>query len=521
MKTVPQTPEQEAAYKAVLAARPASSSENATADDPKSDNGTIQRLATLSPLDYDRLRESEAERLGVRVATLDKLVAKARATDADDDAGSAVLFDEVEAWHETVNGVELLSDLAATVLRFSIVPKHTDTLVALWIAKTYLMDVVDTSPILAITSPEKRCGKSTLLNTLLELVNRPLLASNITPSAIFRSVEYWKPTLILDEADTFIKGDNEELRGILNCGHTRHTAFIIRTVGDDHEPRRFSTWAAKAIAGIGHLPDTLKDRSLIVELRRKRKGERVERMRYANDDDFLILRRKCQRFADDNRMAIMRARPELPNELNDRAADNWEPLLAIAGIAGGAWPKLALDAALSLAGVEKEAVSANVELLMDIRDIFDTRKVDRISTVDLIEALCDDDEKPWSTWNRGKPISPHQLSKRVREFGAIPSAHRFYGGKVAKGYSKDALIDAFARYIPSETVTPLQPNNDGLSSGFQDSYKDKMLPIEKPLEAPPIKACNGVTVSEGVKGANDAQEVVFKDVGNGLVEVEI
>jgi putative DNA primase/helicase len=79
-------------------------------------------------------------------------------------------------------------------------------------------------------------------------------------------------SLLVDEADSFL-GEKEELRGILNSGHTRDAAYVVRTVGDEHEPRRFSTWAAKAVAMIGHLPDTLADRSIIIPMRRRAPGE--------------------------------------------------------------------------------------------------------------------------------------------------------------------------------------------------------------------------------------------------------
>ena len=129
-----------------------------------------------------------------------------------------------------------------------------------------------------ITAPEKQCGKSQLLTLIGKLSNRPLVASNITTQSLFRVVEAFSPTLLIDEADSFMR-ENEDLRGIINSGHTRQSAFAIRCVGDNHEPTRFSTWGAKAISGIGSLPDTIMDRAIIFNLRRKLPGEEVERLR--------------------------------------------------------------------------------------------------------------------------------------------------------------------------------------------------------------------------------------------------
>jgi putative DNA primase/helicase len=98
-----------------------------------------------------------------------------------------------------------------------------------------------------------RCGKTLLLIVLGALTPRRVFASNITPAGLFRTIEKFQPTLFIDEADTFLR-DNDDLRGLLNCGTTRTTAVIIRPVGDDHEPRAFSTWCAKVVALIGKLP---------------------------------------------------------------------------------------------------------------------------------------------------------------------------------------------------------------------------------------------------------------------------
>jgi putative DNA primase/helicase len=99
----------------------------------------------------------------------------------------------------------------------------------------WVVEAFDISPLLSITSPTKRCGKSTLLDIVALLAPRAVPASNITAASLFRIVEKFSPTLLVDEADTFL-GDNDELRGIINSGHRRSSAFVVRTVGDDHEP---------------------------------------------------------------------------------------------------------------------------------------------------------------------------------------------------------------------------------------------------------------------------------------------
>jgi putative DNA primase/helicase len=256
---------------------------------------------------------------------------------------------------------------------------------------------------------------------------------------------------MVDEADAFMR-DNEELRGILNSGHTRDSAYVVRTVGEDFTPKQFSTWGAKAIAGIGHLADTLMDRAIIFDLRRKMPHEQVERLRYAEPNLFGELASRLCRFTNDHREAVRRARPELPYALHDRAQGNWEPLLAIADVAGGIWPEQARKAALVIsAGSDESNLTLGTELLSDIQEVFETKRIERIATAELIEALCSDDEKPWATYNRGKPVSPRQITKRLREYG-IGSKNVRAGYEVRKGFEKVQFLDVFARYLTPEKI---------------------------------------------------------------------
>jgi putative DNA primase/helicase len=413
----------------------------------ETDDEAVARLAALSPLHYDRIRKDEAKRLGVRSDILDKMVKAER----DGEDVEQTPFDEVEPWPEPISPADLLADIATTIQRFIICDQETAHAAALWAAMTWFIDAVDVAPLAVITAPEKRCGKSQLLFLLGRIVNKPLAASNITPAALFRAIDAWTPTMLIDEADAFAR-DNEELRGLLNCGHTRESAFVVRVVGDDHTPKRFNVWGAKALAGIGHLADTIMDRSIILELKPKLSHERVDRLRHADKGMFLDIQSKLARFADDYSDQVRRCRPSLPDELNDRAQDNWEPLLAIADVAGGAWPEIARRSAIKISGSVSQSMTVGTELLSDIQEVLNSKGGDRISTKGLIEALCEDDEKPWSTYNRGKQLSPRQLSKRLNEYGIQSSTIRI-GYGTAKGYMKEQFDEVFNRYLPDTTVT--------------------------------------------------------------------
>lgn len=413
----------------------------------------ITRLATLSPLEYDRVRIAEAKLLNIRPATLDASVKAAKSMSQKE---NRTPFPEVEPWHEPINPAELLTTISHTIRRFIVCPPETAYAATLWIAMTWFIDVIQTAPLAVITAPEKRCGKSQLLFLLGRLVNRPIAASNITPAALFRSIDTWQPTLLIDEADSFMR-ENEELRGIINCGHTRDSAKIIRVVGDDHTPASFLVWGAKALAGIGYLPDTIMDRAITLELRRKLMNESAERLRHAEPNLFKVLSAKLARFAQDYSEKVQQAKPDLPDTLNDRAQDNWEPLLAIADMAGDNWSRLARAVATRISGNNEQSQSIGVELLSDIREIFEIKRTDKITSIELIRSLCLDEEKPWATYNRGLAIKPRQVASRLREFAIISNTIRI-GEMTAKGYLKSQFIDAFARYLTPDkgnTVTTL------------------------------------------------------------------
>ena len=257
----------------------------------------IKRLAGLAVVDYEKVRKESAEALRVRTSILDKLVEAQREENAAKKAER--LCAETEPFESPVNVAELLTEVRATISRFVVCEPETAVAATLWIAFTWVIDHVQIAPLAIITAPEKRCGKTQLLDLIGRLSKRSLFASNISPAATFRVIEAKAPTLLIDEADAFLR-ENEELRGVINSGHTRASAYVIRVVGDNFEVKQFSTWSAKAIAGIGKLADTVMDRAILLRLRRKLSGEKVERLRHAEPGLFNILAAKLARFGVDN-----------------------------------------------------------------------------------------------------------------------------------------------------------------------------------------------------------------------------
>lgn len=408
----------------------------------------LREVRSSDPARWARYRQAIKTAGTVSMADLDRLTNNASNADVggrDELRDEHELFAPVTIHPEPVDGAELLNEITATLQRHVIADAPTIHAATLWVAFTWFVDVVDVAPIANITAPEKRCGKTVMLGALARLSYRPLAVSNIAPAALFRALALWTPTLLIDEVDAFL-AEHDEARGILNAGFTRDSAFVIRCVGDDHTPTKFNVWGAKALCGIGKIADTLADRSIPLRLRRKMPGERTVKMRHADPQHFAALVGKLARFAVDKREAVRLVRPAEIEGLNDRANDAWEPLLAIAGVAGGDWPRLARQAAIILHGQEGEAPSIGAELLGDIQAAFERKHTAKLFSADLLQALCDDEESPWAAWNRGKPMQLRQLSRKLAEFG-IKSKDVRQGYAVKKGYHLEQFADAFERYL--------------------------------------------------------------------------
>ena len=424
--------------------------------DGAKDKDIVAKLAALDKLNYGRVRKETAKALGVTATELDKIVREARGKPGREPERWLV-----EPWDEHVETGDLLASLTEVYGRHVVLPPHGANAMALWTLHAWAIEAAYVTPFLMFVSPEPRCGKSTALALVYRTAPRAEMASNISASAVFRYIDAQRPTLLLDEAETYLQED-ESLRGILNSGHTRDTAHVIRLVGDDHDPKSFSSWAPKALASIGKLAATLRDRALIIPMKRRKAGEPVKKLRLEDTDEFATLRCKAQRWANDNIEALKKKRPRLPQGLNDRAEDNWEPLIAIAELAGGAWPALAHKAALSLSQDVDEG-SFRTKLLADIRKTFDLEEEDRFASAVLAAKLAelagaDLDAGPWGAFGKsGKPITQRQIAKLLSDYSIFPRTIRIEG-ETPKGYLREQFEDAFERYLSSISPPPPPPH---------------------------------------------------------------
>lgn len=460
---------------------------------------TIERLSKLSLLEYDRVRVATAESLGVRISALDAQVKKARKINTEEQS----LIEDTEPYTQTVNLADALNEIRAAFNRHAILTPHADVAMTLWCAFTWFIEGAQIAPILVIRAPESECGKTTVKDIVELFVKRPLSSEGITLAALFRVVEQYQPTLLLDDADSWLLRDpNDERHSLINSGHKRG-GKVLRCAPDTFDLQSFSTFCAKAVIFIGKSKDTLHNRSIEIVLKRKAPGERITPLRNADKSQYDLMRTKLARTEIDYLSAFINARPSLPPGLENRAADNWEPLLAIADLAGGEWPELARNAAMALIGGREPVISIGAELLTDIAQIFETRQLRRISTSELVQALCADEEAMWSTYNRGKTITPRQIATRLSEYSIKPKTIRFGYKDTAKGYELEQFRDAFERYLQPApengalSVTTLQPNEYADLSVTDDFFQNQPTPQTVTPESLPTGHCDGVTDTNG------------------------
>ena len=486
--------EAQAAFEAAMQVTTTPNSTLPTTDENEELQREIDALAAMPLLKYEREYKDIAKRLGMRAAVLDNVVKAARSGESEE---AAAMFPAVEPWPSPVDAATLLFELSEAFRRYAVLPKHADVALALWCVFTWFCEASHIAPLLVIRSPEKGCGKSTVMNIVARLVHRALILSGLSAAVLFRVADKYQPTVLIDEGDTFLNNENEELHGVINSGYSKTAPYHWRCVGDNHEPKAFNVFSPKAIAFIGHTRDTLHDRAVEVELRRKLQHEKVARLRQADGGELNILARKLARLAIDRMGDYSAQRPTLPGSLPDRQADNWEPLLQVAMLAGDEWVQRATSAALALTGSKAESapVSVGVELLEDIQQIFQAKGITRIRSTDLIQALCNDEEAGWATYNRGKPITPRQVSKRLAEYRISTKPLRFGYDGVQKGFDAEQFAEAFACYLtpPDLSVNQLQPNN-GAASDVTDG---KDVTVTQPASVTPKPtngaACNRAT----------------------------
>jgi hypothetical protein len=390
----------------------------------------------------------------------------------------------------------VLEEIRAFIKRYVVVTEDQATAITLWVAHTHAIAAAEATPYLQVTSATAEAGKTRLLEVLELLVATPWLTGRTSAAALVRKVDAEKPSLLLDESDAAFNGEKEyaeALRGLLNSGYRRSgKSTICVGQGANLQYKDFSTFSAKAIAGIGKLPDTVASRAVRIELRRRTKAEPVAKFREREARaEAASTRDALHSWANaDTIQTLKAARPEMPPGLRDRAEDVFEPLLAIAESAGHDWPDRARRAAVALMGSTVDQ-DINIELLTDIYHIFVEHNERFIGSKLLTERLGALAEKAWADWKNGKPITMRAVADRLKTFGIVPLKNEHD----VRGYHRDRFEDVWVRYLGINPSNCRNPNETGPEVEFStcraasDADGSKMQ--ETPIKTGPFDGSTG------------------------------
>ena len=435
---VAQAPE----WKPAEAAAPNQDKAKATAGEDE----LIANLAKMEPgIQFARERSRLAKNLGVRSSDIDAELKAHR------EAAVAPLYGHwiTEPWPEVADGDALLRDIIRRIQRHVVITDDNALAIALWLLMSWVHDEIAThSPILNINSAEPESGKSTTMGLISFLMPRCIASVEAAEAALYRAIKRWQPSFCFDEFDSILADDNKAaLRSVINSGHTRGQG-VLRCVGDDHAPELFSTFAPKAIGMVGRkLPPATLSRCIFVELRRRKRDEHIEKFKHQDDSELADLRRRLRRWAMDNEDALRNVKPSMPDELQNRRADNWLLQLAIADLAGADWGDKARAAAVGIEG-KADSRTTGVRLLADIKALFDADpEAHCLSSATIIAGLTDDPEKPWAEFARGKPLTQSRLAKFLGAYGITSGTIRPPGLPTAKGFYKAQFTEVWARYV--------------------------------------------------------------------------
>jgi len=383
-----------------------------------------------------------------------------------------------EPWHEPVKTYEILDHMLSLVKRFLFLPEHADKTIALWHLFAWAFPAFWISPRLYFFSPEKECGKSTALKLLFTVSPKAAVGISMTTASLFRTLEQHAPTMFLDEADQWIneKG-NEDLKAILNTGHTIQFAYVLRVAGDEHEVRKFTVFCPIAVGCKGRLWDTFESRCIPIKMQRASGDLDLED--FSEDPAFFAqfsdFKRKCCRWSQDNIETLRKKNISrlIPKGLSAREKDNWNPLFKIAALADeelladgktAVWVKYAQEAAIGIAESAPPVETLGVKLLTDIRAVwYIDGKPEKMHTADIIAGLEKMEDRGWDTHAKGKPITGSKMGWYLEKYDIKSTNIRLNGG-VKRGYLMSGFNEAWPLY-----TKPYEENPENCSTSCSTS----------------------------------------------------
>jgi hypothetical protein len=401
------------------------------------------------------------------------------------------------------------------VTKYVVVTTEQAAILSVWVLHTYVIDAAEWTPYLHVTGPEKQCGKTLLMDVVAALAANPRTSSGSTPAALLRIVDKYQPTLFLDEIDAATNGNKEMAeaqRGILYAGAKRGGLFY-KCDGKDHEVKSFNAFCSKCFAGIGNLPGTVASRSIIIEMRRKLRSERVARYRSREVERLAApIRVELERWGGGVIHLLKGFAPEPVDALHDRANDVAEILLAVATLAGANWLQRLTKALLAVYGSDAAGdTSTGVTLLSDARDIFAKRDAAHIPSKELAAMLCEMESRPWAEWSHARGLSANNLARLLKKYPIYPVSVRVGKDDTPKGYRRTDFEDAWERYCPLphvSTATSPQPPSPLDETPFSNRHTPPDVAFAKSAPDPHgYRVCGGVAFQR----LGDGRESSFEE----------
>jgi len=361
-----------------------------------------------------------------------------------------------------LQGIGVVADVARFVATYIALPESSVLVISSWVLAAWLADKFDRFPHLAITSPEKRCGKTRLLQVIERVVPKPYNTANISPAALYRLVEKERPTLLLDEAQSVVRRASESseiIRELFNAGIDRN-ARIVRCGGKNFdEIREFAIYSPKVIALIGELDGVLADRCLPIRLERKTDADEVAPYRSRMVEPLgQTLTKQIENWVADHAEEVASKYDKLEpfGIQNDRMAELLLPLQAVLTVAGASLLPVLEQFAFDVEAAEADRMSPGALLLQACREILNDKNT-FISTASLLTELAGRSEEPWSHWNRNQPINGESLARLLKPYGIRPDRQqKKFKEKVVttRGYLRSSFETAWAKYLPTPRNNP-------------------------------------------------------------------
>jgi hypothetical protein len=399
-----------------------------------------------------RERKRVAKELGVSRSDIDDEI-EARQAEAET---VALLHGHwfVEPWPEPVDGDALIRDIIRKLQKHIVISHESALAIALWLILAWVhADVAIHSPLLNITSADPGSGKTTTLGLVSFLMPSCITTVDISKAALYRSIQRWQPSFAIDQFDTVLAANTDnaaELAAVINSGHTRGTG-VLRCVTDEHTPEMFPTFCPKVIGMIGRkMPEATLSRCIFIELRPRKKSEKIVKFKHEDDSEFVDLRSRLCRYALDNAETLRNAAlsVSMPETFDDRREDNWRVQFAVADLAGEDWGDKARAAAAKIESISDNR-TAGARLLTDIKTIRDGIDDHAIGSEELCTMLAEDPTSEWAEWGKArKPISQVQLKNLLKQYRISPGRvrpKRLGGDKQVRGYEFSWFEDWWER----------------------------------------------------------------------------